>query len=470
MNIELAISGKAGKYGNESIGIDDDSLKNRLYNQSQHDSDVESRLSIDFERIGDDGYALYHYVKPYNVAQKMTREEEENNCKHGRAGSYFALTIRLKNCYCKEVKFMYSLLEDMFKKYIMNNVLSNSDTDNYWVYKVSTLTEAQPILDEIAQEVRRIINDKSAIIKPLSVYQIEKPSGNIRKMDFEEIEEIKCHDFLMTGGKLYISPNYKKTSQVKPNGSNAKITSHNLVHNNGESINGETSSVDSHEKFFSNNISRHEIREPDQDGDNDFLSEEFKFKIGRIFNFDIFKKGNDKKCKNVIKYAISISVVFVIIIFLSNLFSHKKEDDIVVEDTVQTAEVAQDDEIGSGNFEKKLSDGALKQPELSRVTRLDIKGSSFFVREECYKITAIAGDGKKESRAAGVGLFDTDADEDDVWIHQDSSICIIYIPKDFREDTVLVSYRYMIDGEEVVCSRSVCVTDKPIAASVNKKK
>ncbi len=462
-NIELAISGKPGIYGSESVGINDDSLKTRLYNQCQRDSDVESRLSIYFERVGDDSYALYHFLKPHNVAQKRTKEDEENNRKHGRAGSYFALTIRLKNRYCKDLKFMYSLLEEMFKKYIVDNVLSNRNTDNYWEYKVNVLSEAKHILDEIAQEVRREFPKNQELLINLTPSQIEQPSGEIKTLNLDEIEEKKCLDYLMSGSELYISPDYiKKPPQVKPG--KKIIPNQNSI--NGVFGSDETQINKDYEKGSNittpSNISFQEIKESRGNDEDESISEDTSPNNGKFLDFDKFD------WKKLIKYSVALIVLVIIGSFLIKLLSPSKGEDVSGEDTTHTTEIMQQEVIVKDEPDNLPDARTLGQSERFRVTRLDIKGTSYFVKEECYKLTAMIKNGQKEQRALGVGLFEID--DNRVWIHQDSSICIIYVPKDFNGDSIHISYHYNIDGKDTVCSRPVFVTDKLIPAPQSPKK
>lgn len=449
-DIELAISGKPGIYGSESIGINDDSLKTRLYNQCQRDSDVESRLSIYFERIGDDSCALYHYLKPHNVAQKRTKEDEENNRKHGRAGSYFALTIRLKNSYCKDLKFMYSLLEEMFKKHIMNNVLSKN-TDNYWEYKVNVLSEAKHILDEIAQEVRREFSKNQELLINLTPSQVEQPSGEIKTLNLDEIEEKKHLDYLRSGGELYISPDYiKKPPQVR---SDKKISPEQNG-NNGVSGNDETQINNVLEKGSEitttpSNISFQEIKESREDNTDESISDDTSSNNGKFIDFDKLDK------KKIIKYSVALIVLVIIGSFFIKLLSPSKGVDVSDEDTTHTTAIMQQEVIAKDVSDDLPGDRTLEQSEFFRVTRIDITGTSYFVKENCYKLTAMVKNGQKEQRALGAGVFETDSDN--LWIHQDSSICIIYVPKSFNKDTIHVSYHYIIEGKDAVCFRSVPV-------------
>lgn len=447
-NIEFALSGKAGIKGSESIGIDDDSLKTRLYNQCQRDSEVESRLSVAFESIDGCPYSLYHYLKPRNVAQKRTKDDEEKDRKHGRAGSYLALTVRIKGKYCTDFKFVYRVLEEAFNKHIVNKILSKTDTDGYWEYQVNELSETEKYLEEIEKDINSEFDKHPQLFEDLPSLSIGHSSGTIIKKDFGKTNLKKCVDDLASGVELYLSPDYKAQSSKHKSKDSKKGEEEKQDIGSGVPKDDTQNIENEHNNTLPTNISYQEVH-LDSENNEDSPSGSDTMPNGR--------DGNNDKTK-LIKYAMGFVVIMIIILGpLRSLFSHddaadtKKET--VEKTTFQDTKVEEDPAIESTEY-------GITESESYPVSRLDIKGDSYFLKGECYKLTAKVKVDKNEQNALGKGGFIVE--EENVWMHQDKAICIVYIPMDFSEDTVHISYHYQYAEKDTSITRKVFVSDRPI--------
>lgn len=428
MEIDIAISGKPGKWGNESIGIDDDSLKTRLYNQCQRDSQVESRLAVSFECIGGESYSYYHYLKPKKVAEMCSPSDMNNNQKHGRTGSYFGLTLKLNRKYCADIKFIYTLLEKMFKKHIDNKILAREDTDGFWVYQIARLSEAQPCIDKIKQDIdTELIRIQDLdLLKPLSLLTDQQVTGKITKLNLNELNQDECFELLMSGEKLYIATEYGIREEKEP------------------------LPID-HKARQDNNVSRTIPSESDDSPNISVSDEDVEDESSKDTSINI---RNVKWQKDLMKYVAAMAVIGVVCIGLMQFFNSEETDMLAEEQEEKVADASLGGETPLIRIEEneQSQENDTTNMETSDITLLDIKGGSHFVKGEVHKLTAKIG----SSPAKGVGKFEV-APNSGIWIHQDSAICAVYVDRYFDGDTIEISYHYRIDNRDTVHIRPVAI-------------
>ena len=429
--VEIAISGKPGKWGSESIGIEDNSLKIRLYNQCQRDSTVESRLAISCELIDGQPYTYYHYLKPKDVAQKRTENDVAMGRKHGREGSYFALTIRIKGKLINDIRYAYSLLEEMFNKHIVNHILSNIDSDGFWEYQILELSEAEQCLATIRNEVVHKLESNPKLLAGLSLLSTYSLSGNILKMNFEQIAKNEHpYSIVMIGDELYISDEYDGSKDEKTENA---IPVEPDTSNVNEGVSQQSSIV------YIDNFSN--------DQDEDWQSEdETEMEYTHNVHTD-----RDKR-KNVYKFVAAIALLAIIAVPLYQMLKPVQPTDEV--DDEEIAEVIDTDTENTTDTEAVVTE-VKKEPEPYAITNLDIKDASKFTKGEVFKLTAVSKVNQRLHTAKGFGTFEIEPKG--IPSYQDSAVLAIYIPLNFVGDTIRITYQYRYEATDTLFKRAVPV-------------
>jgi len=428
--IEVAISGKPGKWGSESIGINDETLKTRLYNQCQRDSTVESRMVVCFGNSNGESYSYYHYQKPQKVAQKRSKNDIDNMQKHGRTGSYFCLTLRFNNSFCNDFKFIYMLLEEMFVQYIENHVLSCEDTDGFWEYQIAELSEAESWLIKIEDELNSIILNNQNKIEQFSFLVDKQQVGGTILLNLESLNQEECFKQLNAGEELYISPDYCKEA--------GKEDSSHVI-SNETTLKRDSKNSTETEYIVSPQFSTHIISDDEDEQEKEPTS---------VNNLNIEWKD---KWNGLIKYIIVAIILFGILVVPFCKFYHK--DIVEIPDTTKHNFMDNKKKI-----KKTTSKGISFTNEPHIITNIDIKGTNYFVKGECYKITAIAIANTISFPAVGFGKFEVN--NPNIWLHQDSAICAVYIPIHFNRDTVKIIYHYTFENNDTSFVRHIAVKNK----------
>lgn len=435
--MEVAISGKPGKWGSESIGINDETLKIRLYNQCQRDSRVESRLVVYFGISNGESYSYYHYQKPQKVAQKRSQEDIDNNRKHGRTGSYFCLTLRFNGKFCADFRFIYKLLEKTFVKHIENNILSCKDTDGFWEYQIIELSEAVSLLAIIEDELKSEILNNQSKFGQLSFTNDKQHSEGIALLNLERLDQNECLRLLKSGEELYISPEYLKESEVETD---------NRVENSEIIQNGNSIIPTVEEQVVQHKIVIHEISNNDSEIKTESESAE-------SFNIARYKKWNGS-----VKYLIAVVVLLTIFIVPFCKPDHKKNietEDIsavdIQEKDLITNEITREDSMPECKH-------SIKEPRIINNINIEDNKTGYFVKGKCYVITVNAIVNKVPFPAIGSGKFEVN--ESNIWLHQDSARCAVYVPIFFDGDTIIISYCYMTEKNDTSFTRSIAVKSK----------
>ena len=152
--MNFIVSGQP-KLGHESWPppVDDKVLSDRLYGQRGAKEDT--RMEVKFEKVGDRLITYYHFSKLKGVTSCLTEEESKMNPRpiHGRPGSFFVMSLRIDGYYSTDFSKIYTLLEEMYEKYVKGKVLKMSK-EGYLVYQIMKLEDAKETWKSITSELK----------------------------------------------------------------------------------------------------------------------------------------------------------------------------------------------------------------------------------------------------------------------------------------------------------------------------
>lgn len=256
MNIAFAFSGKAGKKGHESWGMSDEpGLSDRLYVRSKREDTGSSRLEIEIRKREGVAFTYYTFMKARNVAQSVSGDDLMKFEQHGRAGSFFAITLRIEGGYIPEVFAIYDIFEKVFNQNIMGAVLTDVDTDGYLTYTISSFSDG----DEVFKETERGLKEQISSVKidclpdnlstnrgkDTKIFGIKESLCTINNALFNDLEVIVARDYdTITNGPIGDPPTTPDAPMiVNPNSGTGVATS--IDHEDNEKLRKAQQEIDS---------------------------------------------------------------------------------------------------------------------------------------------------------------------------------------------------------------------------------
>jgi hypothetical protein len=256
MNIAFAFSGKAGKKGHESWGMSDEpGLSDRLYVRSKREDTGSSRLEIEIRKREGVAFTYYTFMKARNVAQSVSGDDLMKFEQHGRAGSFFAITLRIEGGYIPEVFAIYDIFENVFNQNIMGAVLTDVDTDGYLTYTISSFSDG----DEALKKTERILKEQISSVKidclpdnlstnrgkDTKIFGIKESLCTINNALFNDLEVIVARDYdTITNGPIVDPPTTPDAPIiVNPNSGTGVATS--IDHEDNEKLRKAQQEIDS---------------------------------------------------------------------------------------------------------------------------------------------------------------------------------------------------------------------------------
>lgn len=216
MNISVALTGKAGKKGHESLGFTDDpGLSMRLYTHAQRETQKASRLELSIRNIEGSLYSYYTYLISENVAETKTEDDERKGEKHGRTGSFIGVTVRIAGAYSKNISDIFQLLERLYSKYLYNSIITDTNTDGYLTYQIKELGEADEQLKSIEAEIKEYLEKQSFTFVDIPLDTICAITGQTSKFSTEDASSKPLYDALFNGSEIYISSLYTSLAEIE---------------------------------------------------------------------------------------------------------------------------------------------------------------------------------------------------------------------------------------------------------------
>lgn len=159
------------------------------------ESEASVQMLVEVRRFGTNTNCYYTYLRLKNI-----------NDKNGRAGSYFALTLRI-NYYYADIQNIYNLLDAAYNKFILGSALTTSNgVSNYLISDFSELDSRLAALEkEIRYYLMQFSSDSDFI--PLDRF---KANGQSEVVNFNLLE---CDPKIVAGhikthGHFSVSPQY----------------------------------------------------------------------------------------------------------------------------------------------------------------------------------------------------------------------------------------------------------------------
>ena len=142
-----------------------------------------------------------------------------NNILSTRVGSYFGMTMRIDGAFCRDVKSIYMILDNLFNKMIVGSLLVPKG-DKY-EYAIDSFAAQNDILLQVERQFSNMLN---AFCSPQDFFEISSvytSQGKKLSVNASEITIPMAVDTIKQRAKLYLSPIYqskaaqKKIAEVK---------------------------------------------------------------------------------------------------------------------------------------------------------------------------------------------------------------------------------------------------------------
>lgn len=125
--------------------------------------------------------------------------------KDGRAGSYFALTLRI-NRYYADVKNIYNLLDAAYNKYILNKILIYNGIVSS--YLIEDFIQVNDYLLGLEREIVNYLNQFSSNTDLLPLSGFPKQVKSVEEICLFDCDSGKITQLIKTSGAIMISPDY----------------------------------------------------------------------------------------------------------------------------------------------------------------------------------------------------------------------------------------------------------------------
>lgn len=142
-----------------------------------------------------------------------------NNILSARVGSYFGMTMRIDGAFCRDVKSIYMILDNLFNKMIVGSLLVPKG-DKY-EYAIDSFAAQNDLLLQVERQFSNMLN---AFCSPQDFFEISSvysSQGKKLSVNASEITIPMAVDTIKQRAKLYLSPIYqskatqKKIAEVK---------------------------------------------------------------------------------------------------------------------------------------------------------------------------------------------------------------------------------------------------------------
>lgn len=451
-NISFTITGKPGGLGRESWGNTDDSgLAAKLYGQCQREAQEASRLAITCRSVNGKTCTYYHYLVSKDVTEAVSNNDIARNKKYGREGSFFAMSIRIDEAYCSNISEIYSLLKNVYDKEIIGNVLSDKDTDGFFVYQIEKLSEAEELFQKIETRIRTHFS--TSLYKDIHSFNDFKlsPTGNISRASFDNIDNKELTKLLLANNEIYLYEEYNDRQIEQETKAKEATSVIDLdLHGNDESIaekenpNSKKSDTDEINNRLREKDTLIQILRGQLSNANATISKLQQNDAKNIYNrYNRVKQMFNPGWVKIIGIVFLLFVIGILInTFIYNGCTNEesKQKDIAATDTLMGKT---EEEIKIENPESDIS-----EYEPFMITSITFQGPAKTLEKgKPYILTAYAKNATGvKTPAKGVGIFSVE----NAKCFQDSMYCIIYIPHSSKDSLVKVYYDYRFKGVDTI--------------------
>lgn len=191
MDVEIYLHGVPD--GQDYFGIKEEQTNAGLF----YDNSTESvKLVVETKKNGDKEYTYYTYLRYKGIVGSG-----------GRPGSYFGITLRL-DMYYQDVIHIYTLLEIVFKKYIIGTLLAQSG-DTY-KYMVPSFSVKKAEIEQLQQGMIQLIQSTCVLSKFTNIDDsFIHPVTNVATCNIADISDNSMLSAIKKYSKVALSPDYK---------------------------------------------------------------------------------------------------------------------------------------------------------------------------------------------------------------------------------------------------------------------
>ena len=505
MRIEVALSGKVGKKGREQQGLpDDENLAQRLYGHAQREADVASRLEVVIRPIGNKVYTYYTYMKPRDVAQFATEEDNERGWHHGREGSFLALTVRFEQMYCSDVEYLYRLLADMYGRYLYGKVVTDKNTDGFLTYTIKQLSEAENQLREIDGAIQADEKLKRMLVILPNDVVAKARVESFEKINLADVDNKTALQKLFGGTELYVSAEYTSIADVavrkkKADEYNKKEDEANEWKRKYNEAKTKNKELTDQIMALNNKVVTLKETVADSGSINDTISHliiavqdntSVQYKILQHLQ-DVFDEHSrlNNQIKSLAKelplidesvdmsttrekdwekattkqwdWRLIAAITFFFMFVLGLIIALRPNSSLPYQEPIEDIVVEKAEETNYHN-EEHLTDEPtdsegpkVTEYEQGEITWLDLNGKQPLRKNLTYEVTALVGKQGHRMSAQGNGTFSCSVDG--VLLEQDGALCRLTITDDCRERTVVLKYMYFFDNNEMTYEREFSV-------------
>ena len=164
--------------------------------------DVPEVMIVETMSFGNSSYCYYSFVKGQNVYDSQ-----------GRAGAYFALTLRI-NAFYSDIQNMYNILKAAYSKMCVG--LCIDETNDKTKFLLADFQNVDSKFKEIESHILNYISEFSIDSDIVSLNGVASGGkGSVFNMNLHECSSAVAIDILKKNGKLTVSPCYLSSSASK---------------------------------------------------------------------------------------------------------------------------------------------------------------------------------------------------------------------------------------------------------------
>ena len=151
------------------------------------------QMIVETKQCNQKKFCYYTYMRANNVLDQPT----------GRAGAYFAITVKL-NHYYADLSNMYNVLNVAFIKYILNSVLKQEG--DYLRYQIGKFEQEDRLLENVSKEIESYLEKFSVDSDFVSLDSATiKSNRNIINSFLLECNQKKYAEWVIEGNTLSVS-------------------------------------------------------------------------------------------------------------------------------------------------------------------------------------------------------------------------------------------------------------------------
>lgn len=136
-----------------------------------------------------------------------------NNILSARVGSYFGMTMRIDGAFCRDVKSIYMILDNLFNKMMVGSLLAPKG--NKYEYTIESFAAQNDYLLQVEKQFSNMLN---AFCSPQDFFEISSSytsKGTKLNINASEITIPTAVETIKQRAKLYLSPTYQSKAVQK---------------------------------------------------------------------------------------------------------------------------------------------------------------------------------------------------------------------------------------------------------------